>query len=244
VTESWWATFFSGPWAGLHSDVAARRTEREIETIERMLELPAGARLLDVPCGDGRLAVELAARGYEVTGVDITPEYLDRARRTAAERGVELSLEERDMRDLTWSEEFDGAICYWGSFGYFDDDGNQAFLAAVAEALEPDGCFLLETHVVESLLPRFERRAWSEIGDTHLLEDRNFDHVTGRVETTWTFVGPAAPDARRTSIRVYTYRELAAKLERAGFRTSEGFDAFSEEPFEFGAQRLLMRARK
>jgi cyclopropane fatty-acyl-phospholipid synthase-like methyltransferase len=244
VTENWWATFFSGPWAELHSEVAARRTEREIETIERMLELPAAAKLLDVPCGDGRLAIELAARGYEVTGVDITPEYLDRARRTAAARGVELSLEERDMRDLPWKGKFDGAICYWGSFGYFDDDGNQAFLTAVAEALDPAGCFLLEGHVIESLLPRFERRTWSEIGDTYLLEDRNFDHRTSRIETTWTFLGPAAPDARHTSIRLYTYRELMAMFEGAGFGSTEGFDAFSEAPFEFGSQRLLMRARK
>jgi 2-polyprenyl-3-methyl-5-hydroxy-6-metoxy-1,4-benzoquinol methylase len=108
VSESWWATFFSGPWAELHSDVAAQRTDRELETVTRMLEVPAGAKLLDAPCGDGRLAVELAARGYEVTGVDITAAYLDRACRTASERGVELTLEERDMRDLPWSEEFVG----------------------------------------------------------------------------------------------------------------------------------------
>jgi SAM-dependent methyltransferase len=244
VTESWWSTFFSGPWAALHSDVAATRTEREIETITRMLEVPAGAKLLDAPCGDGRLAVELAARGYEVTGVDITTAYLDRARQTAAERGVELTLVERDMRDLGWSADFDGALCYWGSFGYFDDDGNQEFLSAVASALKPGGCFLLETHILETLLPRFEQRGWSHIGDTYLLEERQFDHTTGRIEATWTFLGNVEPEARQTSIRLYTYRELAAMLERAGFGSAEAFDAFGEEPFEFGAQRLLMRARK
>jgi cyclopropane fatty-acyl-phospholipid synthase-like methyltransferase len=243
VTENWWATFFSGPWAGLHSDVAAERTAREIGTIERMLAVPAGAKILDVPCGDGRLAVELAAHGYRVTGVDITTEYLDRARRTASDRGVELTLEARDMRDLPWSDEYDGALCYWGSFGYFDDDGNQEFLRAVATALKPAGCLLLETHIIESLLPRYEQRGWSRFGDTYLLEDRRFDHVTSRIETTWTFLG-ADREARHTSIRLYTYRELATMLERAGFRSTEGFDAFSEEPFEFGSPRLLMRARK
>ena len=242
--QSWWGTFFSGPWSDIHSEVAGRRTGQEVETIERMLQLPAGAKLLDVPCGDGRLSIELAARGFNLTGVDITREFLERARRTASERGVEVVLEERDMRDLPWSAEFDGALCYWGSFGYFDDDGNLEFLRAVAAALKPGGCFLLETHVIESLLPRFERRDWSEFGDTYLLEDRRFDHVAGRMETTWTFLGAPEPAKRQTSVRLYSYRELATMVESAGFDSPEAFDARSEEPFEVGAARLLMRARK
>jgi SAM-dependent methyltransferase len=239
----WWQTFFLGPWAGIHSDIPAERTLREAEAIERLLELEAGATVLDVPCGDGRLSVELAARGYRLTGVDITSEFLERARRAASERGVEVVLDERDMRDLPWQAAFDGAYCYWGSFGYFDDNGNAEFLRAVAAALKPGGRFLLETHVMETLLPRYEQQGWRRYGDTYLLEDRSFDHVGSRIETTWTFLGAGAPSDEFSSIRLYTYRELAELLERAGFSSVEGLDALSEEPFELGAPRLLMRAR-
>jgi SAM-dependent methyltransferase len=242
--RDWWETFFLGPWAAIQSEAPAERTLREAGAIERLLELETGATVLDVPCGDGRLSVELAARGYSLTGVDITPEFLDRARRGASDRGVELVLHERDMRDLLWQDEFDGALCYWGSFGYFDDDGNTEFLRAVATALRPRGTFLLETHVAETLLPRFEKQGWRRYGDTYVLEQRRFDHVGSRVETTWTFLEAGTPSEEHSSIRIYTYRELAELLQGAGFTSVEGFDAISEEPFELGAPRLLMRARK
>lgn len=242
--QGWWQTFFDGPWADIHSEVPAERTGQEADTIERHLELSPGAKVLDVPCGDGRLSVELAARGYTLTGVDITREFLERARRTASERGVEVALEERDMRDLPWRAKFDGAFCYWGSFGYFDDDGNLEFLRAVATALTSGGRFLLETHVMESLLPQYQEQGWRRFGHTYLLEARRFDHVTGRIETTWTFLGAGEPADEYSSIRLYTYRELAELLGRAGFESVDGFDARTEEPFELGSRRLLMRARR
>ena len=240
----WWQSFFLGPWASVHSDIPAERTVREADAIERLLELETGAMVLDVPCGDGRLSVELALRGYRLTGVDITPEFLERARRAASERGVEVVLHERDMRDLSWQDEFDGAFCYWGSFGYFDDDGNAEFLRTAAAVLKPGGRFLLETHVMETLLPRYEKQGWRRYGDTYLLEDRQFDPVRSRIETTWTFLGAGAPSDEHSSIRIYTYRELAELLERAGFTSVEGFDALTEQPFEMGAPRLLVRTRK
>jgi SAM-dependent methyltransferase len=241
----WWQRFFLGPWAGIHSDIPTPEgTIREADAIERLLELQVGAAVLDVPCGDGRLSVELASRGYRVTGVDITPAFLEKARRAASERGVEVVVEERDMRDLPWQAEFDGAFCYWGSFGYFDDEGNADFLRAVGGALKPGGRFLLETHVLETLLPRFQKEGWRRFGDTYLLEGRRFDHVGGRIETTWTFLGSDAPADEQSSIRLYTYRQLAELLERAGFTSIEGLDALSEEPFELGAPRLLVRAQK
>ena len=242
--QDWWETFFLGPWAGIQSDIPAERTAREADTIERQLELEPGAAVLDVPCGDGRLSIALGARGYRLTGVDITPEFLERARRAASERGVEVVLETRDMRDLPWRDEFDGAFCYGGSFGYFDDAGNVDFLRAVTAVLKSGGRFLLETHVMETLLPRYEPKGWTRYGDTYVLEDRSFDHAGSRIETTWTFLGPGAPSEEHSSIRLYTYREVAELLERAGFDSVEGFDALSEQPFEIGARRLLVRARK
>jgi cyclopropane fatty-acyl-phospholipid synthase-like methyltransferase len=242
--QEWWHRFFQGAWAGIHSDVPSPEgTIREAETIERLLGLEARATLLDVPCGDGRLSVELATRGYGLTGVDITREFLEKARRAASERAVEIVLEEWDMRDLPWRDEFDGAFCYWGSFGYFDDHGNAEFLRAVAAALKPGGGFLLETHVMETLLPRYEQRGWRRYGETYVLEDRRLDHAGGRIETTWTFLGSGEPSDEHSSIRIYTYRALAKLLEDCGFSRIEGFDTLSEEPFEIGARRLLLRAR-
>src|SRR5262245_41806156 len=94
----WWRTFFSvigvDFWLAVPS---AEQTRGEADFLERTLGLAPGARVLDVPCGGGRHAVELAARGSEVTGVDFAPEFLAAARSLAAERGARVNWEQREM---------------------------------------------------------------------------------------------------------------------------------------------------
>lgn len=90
------------------------QTRAEADFIEKRLQLTPQAKVLDVPCGAGRLCLELASRGYHMTGVDFTPPLLDDARRKATQRQLEIVWEHRDMRDLSWKEEFDGAFCSGG----------------------------------------------------------------------------------------------------------------------------------
>src|SRR5262245_41616080 len=133
--SDWWQHFFGGLWLDVQRRFRTpEQTRAEADFVEQMLGLTSGARVLDAPCGEGRIALELAARGHHVTGVDVTPILLEDAKRAAAEHGLSVVWEQRDMRDLPWREQFDAAVCWWGSFGYFDDAGNAAFIRAVAGA--------------------------------------------------------------------------------------------------------------
>src|SRR5579871_6415756 len=108
-TNDWTRGFFSG----LFVDVQRRfpqQTEQEVDFLMRVLEPKTGERMLDVPCGTGRLSVPLAQRGLAVTGVDGCKEVLDDGRKAATERGLSVIFEQRDMRQLSWSSEFDHAI--------------------------------------------------------------------------------------------------------------------------------------
>jgi ubiquinone/menaquinone biosynthesis C-methylase UbiE len=103
------------------SDVQADR-------LWRLLGLESGDEVLDVPCGHGRIANGLAARGASVTGLDANPLFLERARTDAAARGVKVEYIQGDMRNLPWEERFDLVLNWFSSFGYFDDEGNRAWL--------------------------------------------------------------------------------------------------------------------
>ena len=246
--SEWWQTFFSGLWLEVQRQIwSPEQSRADTDFVERLLRLSPGASVLDVPCGEGRIAVRLASRGYQVTGVDITPENLAEARGKAAERGVEIRLEQRDMRDLPWEDEFEGVVCFWGSFGYFDEQGDKDFLTAASRVLKPGTRFLVQTHVVETLLPRFQERGWNRVGhagEIIVLEERRYEHEQSRILANWTFMKQGQMEQKTSSIRLYTYRELCRLLEDAGFGECEGYDSVSQEPFKLGAPRLTMVATK
>jgi SAM-dependent methyltransferase len=239
VPSNWWQDFFHGVavdlWLQAMPEAATRA---EVDFIEKTLHLPASGRVLDVPCGGGRHAIELAARGYQVTGVDISTDSLAFARSTAKERGATIALHEQDMRNLPWPAAFDGAFSFGNSFGYMDDDANADFLKAVANTLKPGASFLLQIGIVaEAFLPTFPECRWYPMGDILFLVQNDYDHVHSRLNTEYTFIRDGKIDRRYGCQRVYTFRELRTLLQEAGFVGVEGFASLDREPFRLGASR-------
>jgi 2-polyprenyl-3-methyl-5-hydroxy-6-metoxy-1,4-benzoquinol methylase len=238
VQSNWWEHFFEGASVDLWLEaVPLEHTAREAGFIARALAAPAGAELLDVPCGGGRLSLALAAEGYRLTAVDYSAEFLAHAR--SSQGADQVQWEQRDMRDLPWAARFDGAFCYGNSFGYLDDGGNASFLRAVAAALKPGARFILETPMVlENLLGHIQAHAWWKVGGQHLLVANEYDHRTGRVDIEYTFVANGRVEVRRGSHRALTYRELTGLLEAAGFSVEPA------EPWTRGAHTVTFIATR
>jgi len=238
-TPDWWEEMFELPaWQAVQLGwESLEDADHHADLIVRATGSRAGMRILDVPCGTGRIAKRLAGRGFDVVGVDITDRFLDEA------RAAGLVVERADMRALPFEGSFDVAICMWGSFGYFDDDGNLAQARAACTALKPGGRYLIDTLCAEALLPVFRERDWFEAAGTFVLEHRAYVVGTGRVETRWTFLRGAERHEQTTSIRVYTLHELTELLREAGF---SAFSALDDElaPFDLGSRRLWLVATR
>ncbi len=217
VQANWYEGFFEGVAVDMWLRAfAPEHSRREADDLERRLGVAPGAALLDVPCGAGRLSLEMAARGYRVTGVDLSDEFLRHAR--AADAAARVAWERRDMRDLPWAARFDGAFCAGNSFAYLDDEGNAQFLRAVSAALKPGGRFVLETPMVlESLLGHLDDRPWFPAGDVYLLVRNEYDPARGRLDIEYTFVSNGRVETRRGTHRAYTYRQLVELMASAGF---------------------------
>ena len=242
MPKEWWEDFFSGIVLDLWKEVYDEpHTRAEADFILKVLGVPNGAALLDVPCGEGRLARELASRGYALTGVDVSPDFLQEARSKVTGKELDIRWEQRDMRDLPWQHAFDGAFCFGGSFGYFEDAGDSDFVCAVCRSLKPGARFVLEIGVsMETLLPRLQAREWTRIGDFLFLEENQYDHAKGRLNADYTFVRNGEVVTRSGSHRVYTYRELVQLMESAGFSDVQSFGSLARDPFSLGSAQLFL----
>lgn len=246
--NDWWQTFYSGHYVDFHLEaVSAKQTAREVDFMLKVLDLPDGANVLDLGCGEGRHALEMAKRGYWMTAVDATAPLLQVARSNAREQGLDIQFKHQDMRILPWNNHFDAAYCVWGSFGLFDEQGNYDLLQAVYQVLRPGGRILIENHSIETLLPNFRDNFWHPVGDDLLrLEQRYFDHKSSRLESNWMFIRRSTGKIEQAalSMRIYTYYELCKLLEQAGFINFAAYDTLTAEPFHAGAHRLTLLATK
>jgi SAM-dependent methyltransferase len=221
------------------------QTQAEAEFIRETLCVAPPAKLLDVPCGGGRHALALAGMGFDLTGVDISAEFLASAQAATAVAKAEITWCQRAMQDLDWSAVFDGAYCFGNSFGYLDEAGNATFLKAVATALKPGARFVLDTsYVVEVLLPVLQERAWYPTGDILMLAQRRYDPVESRLHVEYTMIRDGQTEKRLMSARIYSFRELWRLVEAAGFTAVAGYGSLAREPFRLGSGRALITATK
>ena len=133
------------PGAGVPGEAAA-------ELAWRLLELRPGMSVLDLACGHGELAAGLAVRGCQVTGLDSSAVFLDRARAAAASAGVSIDYVAGDMRQLPWRSRFDRVVNWSTAFGYFDDTANRAVLDGIAGVLRPGGRLAMDLDNLPSFL--------------------------------------------------------------------------------------------
>jgi SAM-dependent methyltransferase len=213
---------------------------RQAEALCRLLRLSPGDGVLDVPCGDGRLSVALAACGLAVTAVDKDNEALTVGRQRTG--GSRVKWVCSDMAVLPPMAPFDAAVCFWSSFGYLSDDGNELFVQGLARALKPDGRMYLDTPVLETLFRQWTPRSLNQRGKHHILQQRTFDFRTSRLERAWTYFSDGERRQRVTRQRHYSVFELLAMFERAGFVECQLLGDLDGRPFDESSHKLYVVA--
>jgi SAM-dependent methyltransferase len=246
-TATWYEDFFTElPNAFWRAAVPPETTSAEIDLVVRTTGLRPGSRVLDVPCGSGRHALELARRGCRVTGLDVSPEALAHARRAAAAERLDIDLRHGDMRMLPADVQVDVAVCMGNSFGYLDHTGTEEFLAGLAGLLAPRGALVLDYgFVAESLLPHLTlEEAPMSFGGVEAISVNSYDAVHSRLLTAFTF-RRGTEEHRGTSVQhVYTAAEVIRLVNGAGFAAVELYGDTDGTPFALGSPRLLLVARR
>ena len=246
-TRPWWEDLFNDDFIRTMAKITDADISREANFIEESLGCEAGATILDLACGTGRHAVELASRGYQVVGFDLSLAMLARASDEAQDRKQKINFVQGDMREMTFEETFDGVFSWNTSFGYFEDEKNAAVIAKVHRSLKKGGQFLLDVVNRDCVIRQAPSLAWFEGDGCICMDEMQIDFITSRMRVKRTLM----MDDGRTkeieySIRIYSLHELGKMLHDNGFRVAEVSGGTGTPGVFFGceAPRTLILAEK
>ena len=215
----------------------------QADLIWETLQLRPGDEVLDVPCGHGRIANRLAQRGARVTGVDADAFFVEHARGDAAARGVNVEYVHGDMRELPWDGRFDAAVNWFTSFGYFDDEGNRAWLETVRRTLRPGGRLAIDVHSRDVFMRNRVPASVSEREGDLVVDSHSFDVETGREKTERWMIRRGQVRKTSYSVRFFTYTELRDLPLGVGFSSVEGV-GHDRKPLTLESRRMIVIATR
>jgi len=245
--RQWWEDFFDDDYLRTGERITDSQIAREVAFIEESLGVERGGALLDLACGTGRHAVDLARRGYEVVGFDLSLTMLARAGEEAQDRSAKLSFVQGDMREMTFEEQFDGVYCWNTSFGYFEEEKNAQVIDRIHRALKSGGPFLLDVVNRDFLIRQSPSLVWFEGDGCVCMDEMSVDFITSRMRVKRTMM---LDDGRTReieySMRVYSLHELGRILHEHGFKVREVSGRLATPGVFFGSEspRAIILAEK
>ena len=235
--KPWFVDLFDEDYLRTLPFLTAQATQAEAEFVIDTLGLQPGAQVLDVGCGYGRHAMELAARGFHVVGLDLSTSLLLRGGEEAARRGLTINFVRGDMRELDFENQFDGAYCLFSTFGYFDDETNKKALQNIARALKPNAKVVIEILNRDYVIADLPTRVWWEGDGCVVLEEVDLNYFSSRIQVNRSVVFDDGRQLEQEiSVRAYSLHEVGKLMHAAGFRVLEVSGGYQMRGRFFGNQ--------
>jgi len=221
------------------------KTEQQVEDLIALLGLSPKHRILDLCCGQGRHAIELARRGFKVTGVDRTAAFIQQAKEQSASEGLEVEWVVDDVRSFSRPGAFDATLCLGQSFSYFDTkQDDEQFVRRAFDSLVPGGPFVLEADGKELIARTLEPRQWWSFGEIVAVAEFNIRQSWEILETNWqAFIGSERVELTTTQ-RMYSGVEGMALLEKCGFTDVAVYGHQDGRPYDAAAEMQVMVGRR
>ena len=240
--EDFWITFAPI----MFDDARGAEAPDVAESVQKLAGLQQGNSVLDAGCGLGRISVELALLGLDVTGVDIIQAELDAAKESAADEGVPLTLINADLRTFTSDKKFDCAVNLYTSFGYCDTiEEDMMILKSIAGALREGGTFILECTSRESAVmywtpgEDFDRAGW------HVHTEFGVVGAWEGLRSKWVLTDDNGKKIEHEFVqRLYSASDLCKRLVECGFSSTKAYGDFDLSPYDENLRTMIIIAKR
>ena len=226
-------------------------TKQQVDFLIDRLELKGTERILDLACGFGRHSLEFARRGYDVTGVDITPAYIEYATSQAEKEQLHARFMCKDIREIDFDHEYDVVINMAdGAIGYLEnDEENKRIFAVAARALRKGGRHFMDIMNGGYAESHFPCRLW-DAGEKGLtlsvfewLEEQK-TLLYGQADYPYGQVLSKPEIEEGNPIRLYTLEEVMKLAAELGLHMQSSYADYSGSPSSDNAIQLLILLRK
>lgn len=244
MSKEWFKDWFSNKY---YLELYKHRDEKEatdiINLIQRNTDISSGSKILDICCGSGRHSIELAKRGFDVTGFDLSDYLISQANKLKnklKERNLKLKFLINDMRNFNFKKSFNVAINIFSSFGYFENDSeNFKVFKNVNSSLKKNGYFIFDFLNESYLRKNLIKKDFVIINSKKVLQER-------RIENDFVFkdikIGSKIYNER---IKLYPLTTIKTELEETGFSIHRVFGDYYGNKFEKNkSKRFIIIAQK
>lgn len=207
---------------------------RQVDFLIEKLELKGNERILDLACGFGRHSLELARRGYDVTGVDITPEYIEYATKQAQTENLNARFICSDIRDVRFNNEFDVVLNMAdGAIGYLEnEEENLKIFRVISKTLKSVGRHFMDIMNGNYAETHFPCKLWDAGEKCLTLSNFEWDKETktliyGQIDYPYgeSLFKPEMTEGN--SLRLYSLDEIKSIFNNLGMRVYASYADFS-----------------
>ncbi|MBN1787896.1 MAG: class I SAM-dependent methyltransferase [Sedimentisphaerales bacterium] len=228
--KQWYESFFENYAQKYDKECFVQGTLGECDFIEQELNYDKKTRIIDIGCGTGRHSIELAKRGYQITGIDLSESQLNSAKEKAKKQGLKIDFQAHDARNLPFNSEFDAAIMLCeGGFSLMEtDEMNFEILKNATKALKNKGKLIFTTlnglfplfHSVKEFYESAQKEGQSQC------KECSFDLMTFRDYNTVVFEDDSGNKKElKCNERYYVPSEITWLLKTLGYKTIDIFGA-------------------
>jgi 2-polyprenyl-3-methyl-5-hydroxy-6-metoxy-1,4-benzoquinol methylase len=242
VNDTFFKSSFKEVWRKL---IPQGLTEAEVDFIQQIAGLEAYDHVLDIMCGYGRHSLGLARRGMKVTAVDNLPEYIEELTSLAEKENFIIDSLLENVTKMKIDKTFDAAICMGNSLCFFQKSELQSILSNLTALIKPGGFLIVNTLILETVISQFESKSWMIVDEFKYLLDNKYLFNPTRIEAEHTLI---KEDGEMQILKgidyIFSFAELKALLEEAGFQNVEIYATPRKKKFQVGDKNSYIVSKR
>ena len=246
INDNWYEDFFKGINCELWEiAVSPEWTVKEVDFLIGELKVKQGQQLLDIPCGSGRHSIELAKRGYKLTGVDISETFIKILTEKIKTNNLSIETIQADILTVKLNKTYSGAICMGNSFGYFNFDKMKSFVEKVSSSLEAGSRFIINSGMIaESILLNFSKNRSFTFGNLTMDITNIYNVEDSYMVCHLLYTKEGKMEKHAFKHYVFTLGEVKRLLKLFGFRTVAIYNSTDKGKYNLGDEEIYIVAEK